>query len=310
MFVYTNCSEQPPNKSKKGGKTKKSPNILNTKKAKYIKFLKNGELLALEYDNLEILKYKTGQILFSIDKNGYSSLNFVKKYKYLVMKNKNQNIEVWDLNKKKKIITQKEHKSSINSFFVSPNEEYVFSGDNNGNIFLWDLNSGGIQNKFKITNSSINGIAYNKYNNLLAVGDDGGNIWFYKVYEKKLSSITKNAHKNGIKEIIFSNHGSIYLSLGKNGHVVINNKNGEYIKTINSENNTPLGIEIIKGGRYFVIGYTEGIFKIIDVEDLEIMNTLNINKTGIKSFSIHPEKLKIIYADNLNKLGTSSLQIK
>ena len=168
------------------------------------------------------------------------SLTFSSNGKMLASGSLDRTVQLWDIEKSKKLVTFKGHKGGITAVAFSKDGNTLASGDEKNVIKLWDLKTK--QNRATL-NEHTNGVyalAFSPDGKTLASGSSDGTIRFWNPVTGRKINTFSTGHIESVQAIAFSVNDSTLSSAAFNGTVdVWNLKSREEINTfIDAQNDS------------------------------------------------------------------------
>ena len=132
------------------------------------------------------------------------ALTFSTDGKLLASGSEDKKVQIWDVNRYKKLATLKGHKGWVSSLAFSEDGKYLASGDTESNVHLWDV---GKRRNVAIFEGHTNGIlamTFSPDGKTLATGGADGTIRFWDVNAQKAHSTFTIGHTEWVRDISFS----------------------------------------------------------------------------------------------------------
>lgn len=132
------------------------------------------------------------------------ALTFSTDGKLLASGSEDKTVQIWSINRYKKLATLKGHKGWVSALTFSEDGKYLASGGTESNVHLWDVDKKRNVAVFEGHTNGILAMAFSSDGKTLATGGADGTIRFWDVNAQKADSIFATGHTEWVRDISFS----------------------------------------------------------------------------------------------------------
>ena len=150
-----------------------------------------------------------------------SALAFSSDGKRIVSGSLDHTIQMWDIEKRKKLATLKGHKESVTTVAFSKDGKFVASGDINKVIKLWDVNTRRERATLTGHKNVICALAFSPNGGTLASGSFDGTIRFWNPNNGEEIATFVSGYTEAVKAVAFSENGTTLASAASIGIVEV-----------------------------------------------------------------------------------------
>ena len=269
------------------------------------------------------LKYKF-DITNSNDPNGLNDIfevftSYKDNKEYIVSKNINFNLDIYNLLENKKILSLEGHKNTISTirYFINNKDynEYLISADYNKVVIIWDItNNYNIKHKININYkdyiySCLLVFPHNQEDNYIVTSTYYNDEHSVKIYSMNKGNFVKNIFNRKLNQIKYlllwqnKKNNKYYIIQVCNYKVLINNlMEDEIYAQLTSENegkHNSAFLYSIKDNDYLCCSSNIGYIDIWDLYNKKLYNVINTNKCVLMHIIEWNNKYSIV-ADMLN----------
>jgi WD40 repeat protein len=124
-------------------------------------------------------------------------------------------IRLWEMASGKQLAVIRGHETGIQVLSFSRDSAWLSSGDANGEVRLWDATTGkSIGKPMRGSSAAVSSLAFNPDKTQLISGDTEGFLYLWNIATGDLLTSIP-AHITGVRRIIFSSNGNLFVSIGE-----------------------------------------------------------------------------------------------
>ncbi len=140
-----------------------------------------------------------------------TAINTSRNGKYLISAINNNNINIWEIKRRKKIASLKGHSDSVNTITVSHDNKYFVSGSKDKTIKFWNLKKRKQLFTLKGHSGSVNTVAITSDSKYLISGSDDTTIKVWDL-EKRAEIFTLKCHSEAVNAVTVTLCGQRVIS--------------------------------------------------------------------------------------------------
>lgn len=145
-----------------------------------------------------------------------------------------------------------EHGRVLGSVDISPDGLLSASGNARGNIVVSELDSLDTVTTLNDGTGILQSTKFSPDGSMLATGSGSGDMWMWNTSDWALERTWKVAHRNGVQYIAWSNDGTVLVSVGTDGRIVLwDPTNARELNSFQSSDGTVWKVDVAPDGTYF-----------------------------------------------------------
>lgn len=145
-----------------------------------------------------------------------------------------------------------EHGRVLGSLDISPDGAWLASGNSRGNIVVSDLDTLETVTTLNDGTGILQSTQFSPDGKWLATGSGSGDMWMWDTSDWSLARTWKVAHRNGVLYIDWSNDGSVLISVGTDGRIVMwDPTNARELNSFQYGNGAAYKVAVAPDGSYF-----------------------------------------------------------